>query len=90
MNISTPTGRIFMKFDIREFFQNLVREFKLHSYLVRITGTLHEDQYKLLIIFRSILLRMRNVSDKFVEKIQTNLMSSNLFFFFFVIASFVR
>jgi len=29
-----------------------------------ITGTLHEDQYTCLIISRSVLLRMRNVSDK--------------------------
>ena len=28
------------------------------------TGTLHEDQYSFLIISRSFLLRMRNVSDK--------------------------
>jgi hypothetical protein len=32
--------------------------------LTRMTGTLHEDQYISLIIYRSILLRMRNVSDK--------------------------
>ena len=30
----------------------------------RITGTLHEDRYTFLIISRSVLLRMRNVSDK--------------------------
>jgi len=27
-------------------------------------GTLHEDQYTFLIISRSFLLRMRNISDK--------------------------
>jgi len=27
------------------------------------TGTLHEDRYKFLIISRSVVLRMRNVSD---------------------------
>jgi len=37
-----------------------------------ITGTLHADQYTLLIISRSVLLRMRNFSDKFVKKIETN------------------
>ena len=32
--------------------------------LTRITGTFHEDRYTFLIISRSVLLRMRNVSDK--------------------------
>ena len=32
--------------------------------MTKITGTLHEDQYTFLIIGRSNLLRMRNVSDK--------------------------
>ena len=40
---SAPTGRIFMKFDIWLFFENLSREFKVHYNLTRITGILHED-----------------------------------------------
>jgi len=32
--------------------------------MTRITGTLHEDQYTFMIIRRSFLLGMRNVSDK--------------------------
>jgi len=32
--------------------------------MTRITGTLHEYEYTFLIISRSFLLRMRNVSDK--------------------------
>jgi hypothetical protein len=39
------TGRIFMKFDICVFFENLSRKFKFHYNLTRITGTLHEDRY---------------------------------------------
>jgi len=35
------------------------------------TGTLHEGRYTFLIISRSFLLRMRNVSDSFAEKIKT-------------------
>jgi len=31
-------------------------------------NTLREDQYAFLIISRSVILRMRNVSDKVVEK----------------------
>ena len=53
------------------FFQNLSRKFKFRQNLTRITGTLREDRYKFLIISRSVLLGMRNVSDKIVEKIKT-------------------
>ena len=63
-NNSAPTWRIFMKFDIWVFFGNLSRKFKFHQNLTRITGTLHEDWYTYMIIYRSFLLRMRNVSDK--------------------------
>jgi len=38
--------------------------------MTRIMGTSHEVQYTLMIISRSSLLRMRNVSDKIVEKIK--------------------
>ena len=34
-----------------------------------------------LIISRSVLLRMKNISDKFVEKIKTHFMLNNFFFF---------
>ena len=66
-NNSAPTGRIFMKFDISVcFFGNLSRKFKFHPNLPTITGTVHAaaDRYTFLIISRSVLLRMRNVSDK--------------------------
>jgi hypothetical protein len=44
-------------------------------------GTLHENLYKFLIVSRLNLLRMRNVSDKVVEKIKTKILSSTIFFF---------
>ena len=34
-------------------------------------GTLHKDQYTFMIIFRSVVLRMRNVSDKSCRERQT-------------------
>jgi hypothetical protein len=37
-------------------------------------GNLHEDQYAFLIISRSILHRMRDVSDKIVQNIKTNIL----------------
>ena len=42
--------------------------------------TLHEDQYTFFIIYRSILLGMRNISDKIVQKIKTQIMFNNFFF----------
>jgi hypothetical protein len=42
--------------------------------MTRISGTLHEDGYTCMIISRSFLLRMRNISDKFVEKIKTHIL----------------
>jgi len=63
-NNSAPTGRIFMKFYIWTFFENLSRKFKVHYNLTRISCTLREDQYKFLIKSRSFHLRMGNVSNK--------------------------
>jgi hypothetical protein len=59
-----PTRRIFMKFDIWGFFENLSRIFKFHLYRTRIKGTLHEDQYPFFVISLSFLLGMRNMSYK--------------------------
>ena len=44
-NNSPPTSRIFMKFGIGVFFENMFRKFKFRWNLTRITGTLHEDRY---------------------------------------------
>ena len=67
---SALTGRILIKFDIWLFFENLARKFKFHYNRTRITGTLHENQYKFLIISSSFLLRMRNFSDRIGREIQ--------------------
>jgi hypothetical protein len=50
--------------EIWAFFENLSRKFKFHWNLTKITGTSHEDQCTCLIIYRPVLLRMRNVSNK--------------------------
>jgi hypothetical protein len=45
-------------------------------------GTLHEYLYAFIIMFRRILLRMRNISDRSCRKNRnTNFMSNNFFFF---------
>jgi hypothetical protein len=38
----TPIGRIFMKYNTTEFFENLSRKPKFHRSLTKITGMLHE------------------------------------------------
>jgi hypothetical protein len=88
-NNSVPTGPSFIKFYIWVFFEKLSRKFKFHSNLTRITGTLHEDYCTFLSISRSVLLWMRNVSDKGFRGTQnTNFMFSN--FFLPKIAPFMR
>jgi hypothetical protein len=76
---SAPTGRIFMKFGIGEFFRNFVHKIQVWFQSDKNNEYLHKDQYKLLIIFRSVLLRMRNVSDESCKKINTNILCSVTF-----------
>jgi len=52
------------------FFSKIVRECSGFINLTRITATLHEDQYTFLIISRSFLFRMGNISDKSRRKYQ--------------------
>ena len=75
-------GRIFVKFDIRVFFENMSRKFKFLLKLTKIMGTLHEDQYTFLIIIRSVLLRMTNILVKSCrENRNTHFIFGHLFFF---------
>jgi len=71
-----------MKFDIREFLENLSRKFKFHSNLTRITSTFHEDRHIFLIISRPIMLKMWNVSDISCTETQNKHFTSNKIFFF--------
>ena len=50
-------------------FQKSVKKIQFSLQSKKDNGYLHEDQYTLLIISRSVCLRMRNVSAKVVEKI---------------------
>ena len=78
-NTLAPTGWIFMKFDMI-FFENMSKKSTLIK-IWRIMCTLREDQYTLLIISHSFLLRMRNVSDKSCRENQnTHFMFSDFFF----------
>jgi hypothetical protein len=76
---SAFTGRILEKSDIRVQ-KKSVQKFKFLQYWTRMTGTLHADRYTFLIISRSVLLRMRNVSDKSCRESQnTHFVFSNFF-----------
>jgi hypothetical protein len=48
--------------------------------MTRVTGTSPEDQHTYLIMSRSFLLRMINVSGKIIEKIKTNILCPITFF----------
>ena len=63
------------------FRKNLLRKFSCHENLTTMTGTLRDGQHTFSIIFRSILLRMKNISDKIVEKLKAHILCSVIFFF---------
>jgi len=68
-----------MKFDMREFFENLSRKFKFVSNVKRRTGVVHEDLCTFVIISRSVLLTMRNILDKFCRENQNTCFMFNKF-----------
>jgi len=53
-------------------------------------GTLHEDQYTYLIISRSVLLRMKNVSDERCRENRNTLFKINKPFSFEALAVYIR
>jgi hypothetical protein len=56
---------------IWRFFESMSRKFKFYFNLTRLTDTFHEYLSTFIIISLWILLRIKNISDKFVEKIKT-------------------
>jgi hypothetical protein len=78
-NNSAPTGRIFMKIEIHVFLENL-EKMQVSLKMTSITGTLHEDKYMFLITSCSVLLRMKNVSDKICRENQNTHFIFNIFF----------
>jgi len=62
------------------FSKRVLRKFKIHNKLTRITSALHEDQYTFVTISRSYLLRMRNASDKNYTKNEIHILCSIKFF----------
>jgi len=67
-----------MKLYIRLFLENMSKVFKFFKNLTSLTGTLHEGQYRGLIISRSVLRRMRNISHRRCRENQnTHFVSKN-------------
>jgi hypothetical protein len=69
-----------MNFDIWVFFEKLSKKIRVLLKSHKNKGTLHKDQYTFLIIFRSVLLRMRNVSDETCRGNQNTHFSFSNFF----------
>ena len=68
-----------MKTSNEYLFENLLRKFRFHQNYARIPNALHEDQYTILITSRSVLLRIRNVSDKSCRENQNTHFEFNIF-----------
>jgi len=80
-----PLEGFSLNFIFEYFFEDLSRKLSFHCDLTRITGTLREDQCTFVIISRSVLLNIRNVSYKSRKENQnTNFMFNNFFFSKFV------
>ena len=70
-----------MKFGISLFFEKLSRKFRFNENRTRITDTLYEDRCTFLFVFHSVLLRIRNVSDKICRENQNTQFVFSIFFF---------
>jgi len=62
-----------MKFDVLAFFQSPLKKIQVSLKSDNMTGTLHEAQYTFLIISRSVLLIMGNMSEKILTENQNTI-----------------
>jgi hypothetical protein len=62
------------------FFYNLSRKCKFHWHLTRIMINLHKDQYTFVIISRSVILSMKNETDKMYREKRNTCFNFNTFF----------
>ena len=76
---STRKGGIFIEFDIWDL-ENLWRKFECPNNLTRMTCMLCEELCKFIIIYLSVLLRIQNISDKYVENFGTHNICLIIFF----------
>jgi hypothetical protein len=78
-NNSAPSEWILIKRDSWDFFFRKSVELKFNQNPKRITDTSHEEVFTFMTIFRWPLLRIRNISDKVVEKIRIHVLCSITF-----------
>ena len=77
---SAPTGRIFTKFCIWVFFRKTSEKNQVSLKSEKNNCTLRNDQYTFFMICCSVLLKMRNISDKScIENKKTRFMFNNFF-----------
>jgi hypothetical protein len=69
-----------MKFDIWVFFENLSRKFQVSLKPDKNNGYFTNKRLQFMVISRSILPRMKSVSEKVVEKIKTHVSCFNTCF----------
>jgi hypothetical protein len=62
------------------FFESLLKTFRFYENPARITGTLHKVVFVFMVVSRRILLRMRNVIDRVVEKLKIHILYLVTFF----------
>ena len=72
-------GGIFMNI-IFDHFSKTVEKIQVSLKSKKNDSTLQEDQDKLMIISRWIIVKMRNIADKFVQKIKTYILCSIIVF----------
>ena len=69
-----------MNFCICVLFENLLGKTHIQYNLTSVTSSSHGDLITFTVINRSIVLRMRNASHKFVDKITTRVSCAKTFF----------
>jgi hypothetical protein len=77
------SGSHWMEFHLCQFwvfFKNLLRKFNFHLNLIQITGTLREGLCTFMTVSHSVLLRMRNTSEKRWRENQKHILCSILVF----------
>ena len=84
-----PTDRLSWNFDTWVFLKNPSPKFKFHWNMAKVKDTLHRHPCIFMIIYSSVLLRMRNASNQHCRKNQTTYVMFN-FSFFSKIVPFLR
>jgi hypothetical protein len=78
-NNSAPTGRIFIRFCIWVFYENLSIKFKIYENRAGVKGTVHEDQFTFFkSYFAHLFLEWEMFQTEVLRKIKTHFAFSNI------------